>query len=431
MRRGSRLRGVRSAGLAAVRIAAGWSAALLLVACGGGGGGGGGSESVATPAPSSRATPSPARTAPPTPTPPAASPTPATFPALRLTPIASGLDQPLFVGSAPDGSPRLYVVEQTGRIRIVADGAVSATPFLDLSGVVSCCGERGLLGLAFHPDYAANGRFFVNYTGRDGNSVIEEYARSSGDPTAADPQPVRTFFVVEQPFPNHNGGMLAFAPDGFLYVGLGDGGGAGDPSGNGQSITTKLGKILRIDVDRYPTPPPGNLTGGDPDIWDYGLRNPWRFSFDRATGDLYIGDVGQDRYEEVDVEPSGQGRRNYGWRITEGLHCFDPPGGCDLSGITLPVVEYGHDAGCSITGGYVYRGTSIPGLTGYYLYGDYCSGRVWTLTWSAGVVANQAEITDNLDPDKLLTSITSFGEDSAGELYVVVGEGAVLRIDAR
>jgi len=429
MRRGSRLRAVHGAGLAVVRFAAGSSAALLLAACGGGGGGGG-SEAVATPTPSSQTTPSPAVTARPTSTPPAASPTPA-FPALRLTPIASGLDRPLFVGSAPDGSPRLYVVEQTGGIKIVAAGAVRTAPFLDLSGVVSCCGERGLLGLAFHPDYAANGRFFVNYTNRDGNSVVEEYARSSGDPTIAEPRPVRTFFTVEQPFANHNGGMLAFGPDGLLYVGLGDGGGSGDPDGNGQSITTKLGKILRIDVDRYPTPPPGNLTGGDPDIWDYGLRNPWRFSFDRTTGDLYIGDVGQNLYEEVDVEPKGQGGRNYGWRITEGLHCYEPPSGCDMSGITLPVVEYGHDVGCSITGGYVYRGAAIPGLTGYYLYGDYCSGRVWTFTWSAGAVANHVEITGDLDPAKLLTSITSFGEDGAGELYVVVGEGSVFRIDAR
>jgi glucose/arabinose dehydrogenase len=397
---------------------------LILVACGSGGG-----DGTAAPTPSG-GTATPSTTATPIAT-PAPTGTPNTaFPELQLTEIASGFDQPLFVTFAPDGSDSLYVVEQTGRIRVLDRGRVESTPFLDLSSAVSCCGERGLLGLAFHPDYGQNGRFFVNYTNSDGNTVIAEYARSGPGALTADGDPKRVFFTVEQPFANHNGGMLAFGPDGLLYLGLGDGGSAGDPNNNGQSITTKLGKILRIDVDRYPAPPAGNLQGGDPDIWDYGLRNPWRFSFDRATGDLFIGDVGQNAFEEIDIEPAGQGRKNYGWRITEGLHCFNPVEGCDVTGITLPVVEYGHDLGCSVTGGYVYRGTAIAGLQGYYLYGDYCEGRVWALRVS-DVAAGPNEITRDLDPGSLLTSITSFGEDRSGEVYVVVGEGTVFRIDAR
>lgn len=352
------------------------------------------------------------------------------LPRLALTQVARGLDAPLFVGAPEGDTSRLFVVEQTGRIRIVRNGTVAPTPFLDLSAAISAGGERGLLGLAFHPDYATNGRFFVNFTNPAGNTVIAEYRRSAGDVDVAAPEAARVFFTVEQPFANHNGGMVAFGPDGFLYIGLGDGGSGGDPFDNAQSLDTKLGKVLRIDVDAYPTPPAGNVPGGDPDIWDLGLRNPFRFSFDRGTGDLYIGDVGQNAVEEIDLEPRAAGRRNYGWRITEGTRCFNPATGCNLTGLTLPVAEYSHDDGCSVIGGYVYRGTVIPGLVGRYLYGDFCSHRIWSFVRDGGQVTSALELTDDLDPQRALDSITSFGEDANGELYVVDGAGGlVFRVD--
>jgi glucose/arabinose dehydrogenase len=416
------------------------SATLLAVAglvdalwgCGSGGGGGGTTigptPTIVEPTPHPSASPS---AAPPTASPiasPLASPSPAARPPLRLTEVAAGLDQPLFATTAPGDPSRLYVVEQSGRIRIVESGALRAAPFLDLSGLVSCCGERGLLGLAFHPGYADNGRFFVNYTNSRGDTEIVEYARAA-DPDVATPEPVRRFFTVGQPFANHNGGQLAFAPDGFLYIGLGDGGGSGDPNGNAQNRDSKLGKILRIDVDAYPTPVAGNLPGGDPDVWDYGLRNPWRFSFDRATGDLYIGDVGQDTIEEIDIEPAGEGGRNYGWNVMEGSQCF-AEASCDPSGLTLPAAEYTHAFGCSVIGGYVYRGRAIPGLVGTYLYGDYCSSRVFSLRWVDGAVSATEELTADLDPDSRIHGLTSFGEDGDGELYVVSHDGSVFRIEA-
>lgn len=352
------------------------------------------------------------------------------LPHLALTEVARNLSAPLFAGAAEGDPTRLYIVEQTGAIRIIENGILRSTPFLDLSGVITSGGERGLLGLAFHPQYVTNGRFFVNYTDHDGNTVIAEFRRSAADPDVAAPDPARVFFTVIQPFANHNGGMVAFGSDGLLYIGLGDGGGGGDPSNNGQSLDTKLGKILRIDVDAYPAPPAGNITGGDPDLWDFGLRNPFRFSFDRGTGDLYIGDVGQNLFEEIDIEPRGSGRRNYGWRITEGNHCFDPPTGCNLTGISLPVVEYSHADGCSVIGGYVYRGEAIPGLAGRYLYGDFCSNRIWSFVRDGARVTSQVELTDDLDPGHALRGITSFGEDAAGELYVVDGgSGIVYRVD--
>jgi len=411
--------------LASVGVLAVAGVLPLLAACGGGSSG----SDEPGPAPTTTATPfatPSAGPATPTPQPTATASGP---PALRLSQVASGLDQPLYVTSAPGDDGRLYVVEQTGRIRIATPSGVLAAPFLDLSGRISCCGERGLLGLAFHPGYADNGRFFVNYTNQDGDTEVVEFERSA-DPDVASPAQVRLFFTVDQPFPNHNGGMLAFGPDGYLYVGMGDGGSAGDPQNNGQSLDTKLGKILRIDVDAYPTPPPGNVEGGDPAVWDWGLRNPWRFSFDRATGDLYIGDVGQNRLEEIDVEPAGQGRRNYGWRIMEGDSCFEPRTGCDQSGLTPPVVSYDRGDGCSVTGGYVYRGQAIPGLVGDYLYGDFCSNRVFSFRWSDGVATPPRELTDDLDPDGLIQGLTSFGEDAVGELYVVSQGGSVFRIEA-
>jgi glucose/arabinose dehydrogenase len=232
---------------------------------------------------------------------------------------------------------------------------------------------------------------------------------------------------------------LAFGSDGYLYIGTGDGGGAGDPNMNGQNTMSKLGKILRIDVDKYPTAPPGNLSGGDPDIWDWGLRNPWRFSFDRCSGDLYIGDVGQYLWEEINVEARGQGGLNYGWNTMEGKHCFNQDTNCDQTGLTLPVTEYAHDEvttlDCSVTGGYVYRGTKIPSLVGTYLYADYCSRRVYTLAWANGAIIKEGEATQNLDSLTLSSGITSFGEDAAGELYITVDNsqdgtlGKLYRID--
>jgi len=352
------------------------------------------------------------------------------LPPIRLTEVAGGFAQPLFVGAAEGDPSRLFVVEQPGRIRIIKDGTLAATPFLDISDAISSGGERGLLGLAFHPDYTTNGRFFVNFTNPDGDTVIAEFRRSAANPDVADPQPARVFFTVAQPFPNHNGGMVAFGPDGLLYLGLGDGGSGGDPMNNGQRLDTKLGKILRIDVDAYPTPPSGNLTGGDPDIWDFGFRNPFRFSFDRGTGDLYIGDVGQDKFEEIDFELRDSGRRNYGWRITEGMHCFDPPTGCNLTGITLPVAEYSHADGCAVIGGYVYRGGAIPAFVGRYVYADFCSNRIWSFVRDGGQITSTLELTDTLDPSRTLGGITSFGEDANAEIYVVDGSrGLVLRID--
>lgn len=399
----------------------------VLVACGSGSDGG--SDPTPTPTASPAPTSTPAATGSPVAPTPAPTPTPGgDVPPLRLSPVASGFDLPLYVASEPDDASRLYVLEQTGRVMLVAGGVVRETPFLDLSDRVVCCGERGLLGIAFHPDYADNGRFFVNYTNLAGDTEVVEMRRSA-DPDVASPEVVRTFFTVEQPFGNHNGGMLVFGPDGYLYAGLGDGGGAGDPQDNAQSLDTKLGKILRIDVDAHPTPPPGNVEGGDPDIWDYGLRNPWRFSFDRATGDLYIGDVGQNAFEEIDVERAGQGGRNYGWDVMEGFSCFEPPSGCDQTGLTLPVVSYGRDVGFSVTGGYVYRGPAMPGLAGRYLYGDYGSNRVFSFRWVDGRVEDEVELTADLDPDSLVQELTSFGEDAEGELYLVSRDGTVFRIE--
>ncbi len=393
-------------------------AVAIVSSCGSGSGGGGNDTPPApTATPGGSATPTSFPTAP-----------PSSLPALRLTEVARGFDQPLFTTTAPSDPSRLFVVEQTGRIRIVADGTLRERAFLDLSSAISCCGERGLLGLAFHPDYATNGRFYVDYTDLAGNTVIAEHVRGT-DAESAEPVARRILLTVDQPFSNHNGGMLAFGPDGLLYIGLGDGGGAGDPQNNAQRLTTKLGKILRIDVDSYPTSVPGNLAGGDPDIWDFGLRNPWRFSFDRATGDLYIGDVGQNAFEEIDVEPRGEGGRNYGWRITEGRHCFDPATGCDTSGITLPVVEYDHDAGCSVIGGYVYRGPAIPELAGRYFYADFCSSRIWTFVYAGGAATDERELTSDLDPAGELGGITSFGEDAAGELLIVDQRGIVFRVE--
>jgi len=296
------------------------------------------------------------------------------LPNLKLTEVLTDLDRPVFVTGAPKDTSRLFVVLKPGRIALLKDGVLAPDPFLDLSSIIeSGANERGLLGLAFHPDYDQNGRFFIYYTRKAsgsislGSIVISECARDPNSKDKALGACLKDIVTIKHDRTNHNGGMLAFGPDGYLYAGTGDGGSGGDPDENGQNTMAKLGKILRIDVDKYPTPPPGNLTGGDPDIWDWGLRNPWRFSFDRCAGDLYIGDVGQDLWEEIDVEPKAKGLVNYGWNTMEGKHCYDPDVNCDQTGLTLPVTEYPHDMtvqDVSVTGGYVYRGKKIPGLEG-------------------------------------------------------------------
>jgi glucose/arabinose dehydrogenase len=347
---------------------------------------------------------------------------------VALRRVAGGLDQPVGIAQAGDGSGRLFLVEKPGHIRILQDGGLLDTPFLELVGQVGSSGsEQGLLGLAFHPRYAENGLFFVNYTDRDGNTVVARFSRGS-EANRADPGSQVVILRQEQPAGNHNGGHLAFGPDGYLYVGLGDGGGAGDRYGNGQNGGTLLGAMLRLDVDGgqpYGIPP-DNPFVIDPSVRDeigaIGLRNPWRYSFDRLTGDLYIADVGQNLYEEVNFQPASSLNcgENYGWPIMEGRHCYPEDRSCRQEGLLLPVYEYDHSQGCSVTGGYVYRGQAFPALQGIYFFGDYCSGRIWGLArdgageWQAAQVG-QADV-----------RLTSFGEDEAGELYLVDMSGGVL-----
>jgi glucose/arabinose dehydrogenase len=353
---------------------------------------------------------------------------------LGLDQVASGLSIPLYL-TAPAGDPRLFIVEKGGAIRIVKDGALLPVPFLSLAGRVATGDEQGLLGLAFDPAYATSGRFVVHYSDASGNTVISMFRVSAGDPDQADPASEAMLLTVEQPFPNHNGGQILFGPDGMLYIGLGDGGSDGDPGGRGQSLTDLLGDILRVDVasgTSYTIPPDNPFVGrtdARPEIWSYGLRNPWRFTFDPATRDLYIADVGQNAWEEVDVVTSanGAGRgANFGWSVTEGSHCYPTPG-CDPGAFTLPVLEYSHDEGCSITGGFVYRGAAIPALQGHYFYSDYCRGWVRTFRLQDGQ-AVESQQWSALAPGGL---VTSFGQDAAGELYIMTAEGQVSRIVPR
>ena len=345
-------------------------------------------------------------------------------PSLKLTNVGTSVGSgAVYVTSPPGDTARLFVVRQSGQIRIIKNGTNVTTPFLDITSIVSSGGERGLLGLAFHPQYASNGRFFVYYTQSAspvGDIVIAEYKVSSGNADVAGTTQVQKLVQIGHATnANHNGGMLVFGPDGYLYAGIGDGGGGGDPFKAGQSLTTNLGKILRLNQDAPTASLPGNQTGL---IWDWGLRNPWRFSFDRSTGDLYIADVGQNQWEEIDFEPKGAGKRNYGWSVMEGNHCYGSST-CNQTGLTLPVHEYSHSDGCSVTGGYVYRGNAIPCLKGWYLYGDYCSGTLWGLQ----VVNGKAQNNTKLNITK--GSLSSFGEDANGELYVTAGS-SVQRIDA-
>ncbi len=356
-----------------------------------------------------------------------------TVPQIEFRLIATGFARPVYLTHAGDGSGRLFVVEQAGVIKIIRDGQTLATPFLDIRDRVEMGArtgdERGLLSVAFHPKYKENGRFFVNYTARKQGvlkSVIAEYKVSQTNPDIAD-RTERVILEIEQPFANHNGGLNKFGPDGFLYIGLGDGGAAGDPLNAGQSLDTLLGKILRIDIEKepYAIPQDNPFVGKanvQSEIWAYGLRNPWRFSFDRCTGRLFAGDVGQNRLEEIDLIEKG---KNYGWRIMEGSQCYDPPTLCNTQGLELPIAEYDHSLGCSVTGGYVYRGTQHPALIGHYLFGDYCSGRIWSLVPESAGRWTMRQLIDSP------FNISSFGEDEQGELYLVHYGGAVYRVAAR
>lgn len=330
--------------------------------------------------------------------------------------ITSGLNRPVDIQSAFDGSGRLFILEKFGTIRVLENGGLAAQPFLDISDRVNDnSNEMGLLGLAFHPDYKQNGFLYVNYTGAGGNTFISRF-QASGN--AADPNSGKTLLTIDQPFPNHNGGAVAFGPDGYLYLGLGDGGSAGDPQKNGQNTNSLLGKVLRIDVDSGdPYAIPADNPFGN-EVWAYGLRNPWRMSFDRARGDLWIGDVGQGAWEEIDILPAGsQGGANFGWSIMEGSHGYD---GGPQPGLLLPVTEYSHAYGCSVTGGYVYRG-AMPEWNGIYLYGDYCTGTIWGLLPSAGGWQNQVLF-------ETRANITSFGTDEAGEIYFAGDNGNIYNL---
>ena len=345
--------------------------------------------------------------------------------------VASGFSFPLDLQSVADDPERLYVVEQGGRIRIVRNGQIEPTAFLDISGRLTAGGERGLLGLAFHPGFASNGRFYVNYTNPSGDTHIAEFSADSAD--LANAASERVLLVVPQPFGNHNGGGLAFGNDGYLYIALGDGGSGGDPLGNGQALDTLLGKILRIDVDSgapfaVPIDNPFLFTPGvQAEIWAYGLRNPYRIAFDPATGDLYIGDVGQRRREEIDVGlASGGGGENYGWNVMEGMECFSPSSGCDMTGLTPPVLDYTHGDGCSVTGGVVYSGCRMPDLVGTYFYGDFCSAFVRSFRFVGGQVEVHRDWSANIGS---VDQISSFGTDAQGEVYIVDYDGEVYRLE--
>ena len=364
--------------------------------------------------------------------------------ALGTVRVASGLDSPVHIAAPRLDPTRVFVVEQSGRVRIVKDGTLLPDPFLDVAAKISCCNERGLLSIAFHPDYATNGRFFVFYTDTGGDEVVERY-RVSPDLDRADDTSGQIVLTVPDFAPNHYGGQLAFGPDGYLYVGIGDGGGGGDPQETGQDLTRLLGKLLRLDIDvevpPYYAVPPTNPFVGRTDargeIWAFGVRNPWRFGFDRATGDLYVGDVGQGAWEEIDVQPAASaGGENYGWDVFEGRHCYEPTPpatACPAppTGFTMPVLEYDHGEGCSVTGGLVYRGCAMPDLRGTYFYADFCSAFLRTFRGvSGGDAVNTADRTAELAPGIGLSidNPTSFGEDARGELYIADYGGEIFKI---
>ena len=403
-------------------------AVILLAAC----------ESVSTPlSPALTMVPALETTAPPpsnTPNPTPATNVPAasvlpdvgSFPnpsSYHWMPVILGMASPVDIQFPDDGSGRMFIIEQDGRIRIIENGQILDPPFLDIISKVDSLGnEQGLLGLAFHPDFKHNPYFYVNYIDLNGNTVIARFTASG---SLADPASEKDLLNIRQPYPNHNGGEMAFGPDGTLYMGLGDGGSEGDPLGNGQETNTLLGKILRIDVDHrdpyaIPAGNPFVNGGGQPEIWEYGLRNPWRFSFDKGSGSLYIADVGQDTWEEVDVVPANAGGLNFGWNYYEGMHSYkgQPPAGLDF---TLPVTEYSHAVGgCAIIGGYVYRG-ALKEWQGIYFYGDECSGKIWGLIRTNNGWRSQLLFETG-------ANITTFGQDPSGEIYFADRRGTIYRL---
>lgn len=381
-------------------------------------------QPTGTSQPTAPPTDAPAPTAAPQPTVAPTAATPSAPPLVALRQVTGDVSRPVHVTHGGDGSGRIFVVEKRGTIAIVRDGAAQAERFLDIVDRVGSDGsEQGLLSVAFHPRYAENGFLYVNYTDRRGDTVISRFS-AQGD--RADAASERILLQIDQPYANHNGGLNKFGPDGYLYIGMGDGGSGGDPQGNGQSLDTLLGKMLRIDVDGgdpygIPADNPWAAGGARPEIWAYGLRNPWRFSFDRATGDLYIADVGQNVLEEINFQPAAsRGGENYGWNPMEGDRCFR--GACDPSAYVPPIDVYDHGQGCSVTGGYVYRGAAFPALQGFYLFGDYCSGLVWTLRPApdGGWQRSEPLATD--------LPVSSFGEDEAGELYVTTLDGGLYQV---
>ncbi len=355
---------------------------------------------------------------------------PPVVPTLALDTVAVGMSHPLFVTTPPGDHSRLFVVERTGQIRILKNGTLLSTPFLDITPRVSTGSEQGILGMAFPPDYATSRSFVVYYMDPNLVSVLSRFHVPGGTPDVADASVEDTLLTLQQPGGDHNGGMLAYGTDGYLYMSIGDGGCCGDPNGHGQDRTELLGSLLRLNVaasGAY-TIPPDNPWASDlnfrHELWNYGLRNPWRFSFDRTTGDLYLADVGDGSREEVDVVPQGShGGENFGWRIMEGGECFGG-GSCNMTGLTQPVLDYGHNEGCAVIGGYVYRGAAMPGLRGAYFYADFCSGWIRSFRWVGGAATDQHQY------DLLASSEgpNSFGEDADGELYVTTEAGNVYKI---
>jgi len=339
---------------------------------------------------------------------------------VKLAKVASGLSRPVLLTFAPgDPRKRLFVLEQhVARVRAIENGAVVKEPYLALTGKVSKGNEQGLLGLAFHPRFAENGRFFVYYTDRDGDSRLVEYT-AAPDADRADPKTAKELFTVEQPYSNHNGGSLEFGPDGKLYLGLGDGGAGGDPHGNGQNPKAKLAKILRFDVDA--AKPAAEIVA-------IGVRNPWRFDFDPRTGDVYIGDVGQERWESLYVVEAGTlDGRNFGWNVAEGRHCYERSR-CDRSKFIAPVTDYSHEQGCSVTGGVVYRGAALPALDGVYFYADYCMGWIRSFRWAPDGIRQHWDWRPVIDPRGQVTQVSSFGRDADGEVYVLSLDGTIRKL---
>ena len=373
--------------------------------------------------------------------------------------IADGYKKPVFITSYPNNAKLLYIVEQAGLIKLINDGKKLSRPFFDINKRVVNPNrpgdERGLLGFAFHPNHTNNGKFYINYMDNDGNTIVSEFSTNSE--LRANHKSERIILKLKQPYGNHNGGDIQFGPDGYLYISIGDGGKAGDPLNAGQDLSSLFGKIIRIDIEQKPYGiPKSNPFFGQKDkreeIWAWGLRNVWRFSFDKQTGDKYLADVGQNKWEEVNFEPaSSEGGLNYGWRIMEANHCYDPKENCPTEGLIKPIIEYPNDAnhpafafriieelsfsetdveGCSVTGGYVYRGQKIKSMQGQYIFGDYCSGNIWTLKVVNGKAINFKNRTEeiNIGGGEFTTYISSFGQDSDGEIYIIDYNGGIYKL---